>query len=90
MNAPLPAATAGSRTPAFIDLREFARDTSPSIVAAAAAGDDAFMSQRRIPDGAPVPVTAGVMALTAGQGAATLLPVDGRDRRRIASHPQTP
>lgn len=90
MNAPLPAATAGSRTSTFIDLREFARDTSPSIVAAAATADDAFVSQRRILGGAPVPVTAGVMALTAGQGAAPLLPVHDSDRHRIASHPQTP
>jgi len=63
-------------TPSFVDLRNFARDESQGIAMTAAAGQDRFLSSRRILDWAPSPVTAGVITLEAGSGAVQSLPAD--------------
>ncbi|ABM32761.1 cupin domain-containing protein [Paracidovorax citrulli] len=76
MSIPQHAAPIAARTPTFIDLREFSQDTSQGIVPAAGAGDDPFLSRRRILDWAPGPVTAGVIALDAGSGSVASLPGD--------------
>ncbi len=63
-------------TPSFVDLRTFARDETQGIAVTAAAGQDRFLSSRRILDWAPSPVTAGVITLEAGSGAVQSLPAD--------------
>jgi uncharacterized cupin superfamily protein len=63
-------------TPSFVDLCTFARDKTQGIAATAAAGQDRFLSSRRILDWAPSPVTAGVITLEAGSGAVQSLPAD--------------
>ncbi len=64
-------------TPSFVDLRQFARDNSLGIAATASAGDDRFLSSRRLLDWAPGgPVTAGAITLETGSGAVTSLPRD--------------
>jgi uncharacterized cupin superfamily protein len=63
-------------TPSFVDLRQFARDQTQGIAVTAAAGQDRFLSSRRILDWAPSPVTAGVITLEAGNGAVPSLPAD--------------
>jgi uncharacterized cupin superfamily protein len=60
----------------FVDLRQFARDKSLGIPVTVAAGQDRFLSSRRILDWAPSPVTAGVITLDAGSGAVQSLPHD--------------
>lgn len=60
----------------FVDMRAFARDKSQGIPVTASAGDDRFLSNRRILDWAPGPVTAGVISLEAGQGSVQSLPAD--------------
>jgi uncharacterized cupin superfamily protein len=62
--------------PSFVDLRQFARDPGQGIAVAAEAGQDRFLSSRRVLDWAPGPVTAGVIALEAGSGAVAALPAD--------------
>jgi uncharacterized cupin superfamily protein len=63
--------------PSFVDLREFARDRSLGIPAAAEAGEDAFLRSRRVLDWAPGgPVAAGVIALENGTGLVASLPAD--------------
>ena len=60
----------------FVDLRQFARDQRLGIAVTPAAGEDRFLSSRRILDWAPGPVTAGVITLDAGQGSVSSLPAD--------------
>lgn len=63
--------------PSFVDLRQFAQDPSQGIPVAAAAGEDRFLSSRRVLDWAPdSPVTAGAIALGAGSGSVPSLPAD--------------
>lgn len=71
------AAAVPANPPSFVDLRQFARDKSQGIPATALAGDDRFLSSRRVLDWAPGgPVTAGVIALEAGSGSVPSLPAD--------------
>jgi uncharacterized cupin superfamily protein len=63
-------------TPSFVDLRTFARDETQGVAVTAPAGQDRFLSSRRILDWAPSPVTAGVITLEAGSGAVQSLPAD--------------
>lgn len=70
------AAAALAPTPSFVDLRQFARDEHLGVAVAAAAGDDRFLSSRRVLDWAPGPVTAGAITLAAGSGAVQALPKD--------------
>lgn len=60
----------------FVDMRAFARDKSMGITVAASAGDDRFLSSRRVLDWEPSPVTAGVITLDAGRGSVQSLPAD--------------
>jgi uncharacterized cupin superfamily protein len=62
--------------PSFVDLRQFARDKSLGIAVTTSAGEDRFLSSRRVLDWAPGPVTAGVITLEAGSGAVQSLPAD--------------
>jgi uncharacterized cupin superfamily protein len=62
--------------PTFVDLRQFARDKSLGIAVKTAAGEDRFLSSRRVLDWAPSPVTAGVITLEAGSGSVESLPAD--------------
>jgi len=62
--------------PSFIDLRQFARDENLGIPAPGAAGEDRFLSSRRLVGFAPGKVTAGVIALEAGRGEVNDLPCD--------------
>ena len=70
------AAAVTANPPSFVDLRRFARDASQGVPVAASAGDDPFLSNRRVLDWAPGPVTAGVIALEGGGGAVPALPAD--------------
>lgn len=70
------AAAVPAKPPSFVDLRQFARDESQGIPAAASAGDDRFLSRRRVLDWAPGAVTAGVITLEAGGGSVPSLPAD--------------
>jgi uncharacterized cupin superfamily protein len=65
-----------SNPPSFVDLRQFARDKSLGIAVKTAAGEDRFLSSRRVLDWAPSPVTAGVITLEAGSGSVQSLPAD--------------
>ena len=69
-------AAVAANSPSFVDLREFAQDRDQGIPCVASAGDDRFLSRRRILDWVPGPVTAGVIALEAGQGSVSSLPAD--------------
>jgi len=60
----------------FIDLRKFAQDKRQGVPSAAAAGEDRFLSSRRLLDFPPGPVTAGAIALEAGSGAVQSQPAD--------------
>lgn len=62
--------------PSFVDLRQFARDKSLGIAVTTAAGEDNFLSSRRVLDWEPSPVTAGVITLEAGSGSVQSLPAD--------------
>lgn len=62
--------------PSFVDLRQFAQNRDQGIPGAASAGDDRFLTNRRILDWAPGPVTAGVIALEAGHGSVSSMPAD--------------
>lgn len=73
MPNPLPAAPT---TPSFTDLRAFARDPSQGVAMAAAPGADRFLGSRRSLDWAPGPMSAGVIALEAGDGAVQAMPND--------------
>jgi uncharacterized cupin superfamily protein len=70
---PLPAATT---QPSFVDMRQFARDPNQGRAVAAASGEDRFLASRRCLERAPGPVSAGVIALEAGEGAVASLPAD--------------
>jgi uncharacterized cupin superfamily protein len=71
------AAAVPANPPSFVDLRQFARDQRQGIPAAALAGQDAFLSSRRMLDWAPGgPVAAGVIALEAGNGSVASMPAD--------------
>lgn len=70
------AVAVAANPPSFVDMRAFARDKSRGIPVTASAGDDRFLSSRRILDWAPGPVTAGVISLEAGQGSVQSLPAD--------------
>jgi uncharacterized cupin superfamily protein len=60
----------------FIDLRRFAQDKSLGIPLTASAGEDRFLSNRRLLDFPPGPVTAGAIALAAGGGEVQSHPAD--------------
>ena len=60
----------------FIDLRKFAQDKSQGIQLTASAGQDPFLSNRRLLDFPPGPVTAGVITLENSSGAVQSQPVD--------------
>lgn len=63
--------------PSFVDLRQFAREKNQGIAVVTTAGEDRFLSSRRVLDWAlGGPVTAGVIALEAGQGSVSSLPAD--------------
>ncbi|VVD70307.1 hypothetical protein PEP31012_00566 [Pandoraea eparura] len=70
------AAAVLANPPSFVDLRKFAQDTSQGIPVAAPAGQDRFLSSRRVLDWEPSPVTAGVITLEAGGGSVQSLPAD--------------
>ena len=70
------AAAVLANPPSFVDLREFARDKSLGIAVTTSAGEDRFLSSRRVLDWAPGPVTAGVITLEAGSGSVQSLPAD--------------
>lgn len=70
------AAAVQSTPRTFIDLRQFARDKSLGIPSTASAGQDPFLSSRRLLDFPPGPVTAGAIALEAGSGTVQSQPVD--------------
>ena len=70
------AAAVVTKPPSFVDLRHFAQDRDLGIPGTASAGDDRFLSSRRILDWVPGPVTAGVITLDAGQGSVSSLPAD--------------
>ncbi len=64
-------------TPSFVDLRQFARDQTLGIAASSVAGEDRFLSHRRLLDWVPGgPVTAGAITLEAGSGAVSSMPRD--------------
>jgi uncharacterized cupin superfamily protein len=69
-------AEAQSTVRTFIDLRKFAQDKSRGIALTASAGEDRFLSSRRLLDFPPGPVTAGVIVLETGKGAVQSQPVD--------------
>lgn len=72
-----PTAAVVAPPPSFVDLRAFAQDSDQGIPGAASAGDDRFLSSRRVLEWAPGgPVTAGVIVLDAGQGSVPSLPAD--------------
>jgi uncharacterized cupin superfamily protein len=75
-SAPQRLAAQHDRARTFIDLRAFASDESQGIASPAAPEDDRFQSSRRFLVLPPGPVTAGVITLTAGHGAASVQPVD--------------
>lgn len=60
----------------FIDLRQFAQDQSQGIALTAAAGEDSFLSSRRVLDWGQSAVMAGAIALEAGSGAVQSQPAD--------------
>lgn len=70
--------TVGASPPSFIDLRCFAKDQTQGIPAQAAgsAGEDRFLTSRRILDRPPGPVTFGAIALDAGCGTVESQPAD--------------
>lgn len=70
-------ATLGVR-PSYTDLRHFAKDETQGIAmpAGSAAGEDLFLSSRRILDLPPGPVTVGAISLEAGSGAVQVQPAD--------------
>lgn len=70
------AAAVQSTPRTFIDLRQFAQDKSQGIAVMASAGQDPFLSSRRLLDFPHGPVTAGAIALEAGNGAVQSQPVD--------------
>jgi uncharacterized cupin superfamily protein len=70
------AAAVQSTPRTFIDLRQFARDKRQGIAVTDLAGEDPFLSNRRLLDFPLGPVTAGVIELRAGSGAIESQPVD--------------
>ena len=76
MSNPQQAAAVAVNPATFVDLRQFAKDKNLGIPFAAAAGDDHFLSSRRVLDWAPGPVTAGVIEAGAGRGVVQVQPAD--------------
>lgn len=70
------AAAVQSTPRTFIDLRQFAQDKNQGIPLIDVAGEDPFLSSRRLLDFPAGPVTAGAIALEAGSGAVQYQPVD--------------
>ncbi|MGN6094409.1 MAG: cupin domain-containing protein [Luteibacter jiangsuensis] len=70
------AAAMPANPPSFVDLRQFVQDKSQGIPLIDSAGQDRFLSSRRVLDWAAGPVTAGVITLEAGSGAVQSLPAD--------------
>lgn len=71
-----PNLSVAATSPTFVDLRAFARDKTQGVAATTSAGQDAFLSSRRVLDWAPGPVTAGVISLGSGTGSVASLPAD--------------
>jgi len=72
-----PAAAVVAHPPSFVDLRAFAQDSEQGIAVSTSAGEDHFLSSRRVLDWSPGgPVAAGVITLGAGQGSVSSLPAD--------------
>jgi uncharacterized cupin superfamily protein len=63
-------------TRSFVDLREFASDRSQGIETISSGDDCLFLSNRRILDLPPGPVSVGAIALDAGWGAMRSQPAD--------------
>ncbi len=76
LQEPEQAVAVTANPPSFVDMRAFARDKSQGIPVSASAGDDHFLSSRRVLAWAPGPVTAGVIELEAGRGSVHHLPAD--------------
>lgn len=77
MSNVLQAAAPSAKPRSFVDLREFARNETLGIPVASSAGDERFLSSRRVLDWEPgSPVTAGAIALDGGSGAVASLPAD--------------
>lgn len=76
LQAPEQTKPASIPCPTFFDMRAFARDQRQGVPVTAHAGDDRFLSSRRVLSWAPGPVTAGVIELDAGQGSVPSLPAD--------------
>lgn len=70
------AAAVQSTPRTFIDLRKFAQDKSQGIAMTALAGEDPFLSCRRLLDFPPGSVTAGAITLDSGSGVVRSQPVD--------------
>jgi uncharacterized cupin superfamily protein len=70
------AAAVTATTPSFVNLRKFAQDKTQGIPVLNSAGQDHFLSSRRVLDWEPGPVTAGVITLEAGSGSVQSLPAD--------------
>lgn len=64
------------RTPSFVDMRAFANDPGAGIPVLARAGDDAYLSNRRVLDWPSSPVSAGAISLAAGNGTVHYLQED--------------
>ena len=75
-NSQQAAAAATTNARSFVDMRQFARNKNLGIAVTTAAGEDRFLSSRRILDWAPSPVTAGVITLEADNGAVQSQPAD--------------
>ena len=69
------AAPVSTKPRSFIDLRKFAAQTD-GILSTGSAGEDRFLSSRRLLDLPPGPVTIGTIALEAGSGAVQSQPAD--------------
>jgi uncharacterized cupin superfamily protein len=70
------ASAALANPPSFVDLRKFARDKNLGIALTSSAGEDRFLSSRRVLDWEPGPVSAGAITLEAGSGSVQSLPAD--------------
>lgn len=70
------AAAVQSTPRTFIDLRKFAQDKNQGIPLIDVAGEDLFLSSRRLLDFPPGPVTAGAIALETGSGVVQAQPAD--------------
>ncbi|WP_286797110.1 cupin domain-containing protein [Pandoraea sp. 64-18] len=64
------------RPRSFLDLKAFASDARQGTAPATSASDDRFLASRRLADLLPGPVTVGVIALDAANGAVSSHPAD--------------